>query len=670
MADSLPLAVRRTRRSTAGIIKKEDVVECIIPPKTPSRRKRSVRFSEPASQCGLTPMMRRTSMLTPRSRRSATPSASSHRRCSYDNATAPPLDFSHRTIDGRVERRARRSGMRDMLLKVDTEKKHSRAEIDRLKAAVKAKDREIYEMQNATIVMDTERIWDLETQIGALKRQLHDKEEERHDWTMAARDPFADEYTNMVLDDYDDEDEHFGDATVAQLHASTPSRARSSFPTPPATSPTVPATPCSQRFTPSPKNHAGVQVHVPDQEKIHMEEELASLQLEVAKLTTSLEAYSKAHERMASELGSSDIEAQVTLMLQSAAEKTAALSDVSATIAKLGFPGEDASSMLAGVTSGFRAARLELEYLTPGEITLPLTSHGAEVLDLLLTRLRELASKATEDEASIDEYHTIEQSLRSQLSARVSAMDKLHAELSKARSLLADKDIRVGELQVGNDRLQGAVKSYARDLAELEALVESLDKDRMQHEGTLIDRDEAVAEKDQSLAEKDEKIAQLDAKMAEAVKQTTQLLHDMEDLEDEHVKRVAALNKQHGSALALRDARVMELRVEMDRLNETIRAAHENIRCLRVQNGKLSADKGKAQKAMGEMKAELQRVLDMSAGLLESPKAAKTVAAGKKRKSDEERIGSLAPKESNIKKARRPDSGLGLLEEDQVDLEV
>lgn len=554
--------------------------------------------------------------------------------------------------------------MRDMLLKVDTEKKHSRAEIDRLKAAVKAKDREIYELQNATVIMDTERIWDLETQIDALRRQLQEKEEgeARYDWTMAARDPFADEYTDMALDD---DDEHFGDATVAQLHASTPSRARSSFPTPPATSPTMPATPCSQRFTPSPKNHAAVQVSVPDQSKALMEEELASLQLEVAKLTTTLENYTQAHERLASQLGSSDIEAQVTLMLQSATEKTAALSDVSASIAKLGFPGDDASAMLAAVTSGFRAARLELEYLTPGEITLPLTSHGAEVLDLLLTRLRELASKATEDEASIDEYHAIEQSLRSQLSARVSAMDQLQAELSKAREMLSDKDICVGELQVGNDRLQGAVKSYARDLAELEALVESLDKDRMQHEGTLIDKDNQITTKDEAIAEKDEKIAQLDAKMAEAVKQTTQLLKDMEDLEDDHVKRVAALNKQHGSALALRDARVMELRVEMDRLNEAIRAAHENIRCLRVQNGKLAADKGKAQKAMGEMKAELQRVLDMSAGLLESPQA-KT----KKRKSEEERVGSLAPRESNIKKARRPDSGLGLLEEDQVDVDA
>ena len=59
--------------------------------------------------------------------------------------------------------------------------------------------------------------------------------------------------------------------------------------------------------------------------------------------------------------------------------------------------------MITALSSGFRAARLELEYLTPGEIALPLTSHGAEVLDLLLTRLRELAKKGKENDDAIDE---------------------------------------------------------------------------------------------------------------------------------------------------------------------------------------------------------------------------------------------------------------------------
>lgn len=582
--------------------------------------------------------------------------------------------------------------MRDMLNKLDFEKKRiaqlSRAEIGRLQDEVRARDKEIHELQNATIVIDTERIWDLENQVDRLKRELQEKQRQEredtmeHDWTMAARGPYTDEYTDMIVDD-----DHFGNDTMAQLGASTPSRARSSFPTPPATSPTVPATPCSLRFS-SPNNHVGVQAVLPDEEKCQMEEEVASLQLEVSKLTATLESYKTTHSRMASRLSSAEaaqasgselldnIEKELASLMQSVTDKNAALSDLAASILKLGFPGNEVGEMIASVSSGFRAARLELEYLTPGELTLPLTSHGAEVLDLLLTRLRELASKSKEDDSSIDEYHQIEQSLRKQLDARVSAMDALHAELTKAKTLLAEKNTEVEKLKHGNSRFQGAIKSYIRDISELEALVDQLDKDRQEE---AIKAKTQQDETEEELAIKNKAIDELDRKMLESVKQTEQLLQEISDLEDHHVKRVAGLNKQHGQALALRDARVMELRVEIDRVNESIRTAHESIRVLRVQNGalqtKMAGERLKAKQAIDSMKAELERVLEMGNGFLDSPKReappkSSPFRSGSKRaaeESDESRIGSLAPRESNTKKARRrPDSGLGLLEEDNT----
>lgn len=670
MADNRPLAVRRTRRSTVGIIKKEEDHKPQFP-RTPGGRKRGVRFSEPASStCGLTPFMRRTSMQTPRSRRSATPfpDTPSRRHSSAPEFLAP----IRQTIDGRVERRQRRNGMRDLLNKMDSEKKkllqRTKAEIEKLRTEVKERDLEIYELQNATVVMDTERIWGLEQQVEQLQRELDAKEKDDdatvYNWTMAARDPFDDDYMDLTAEDDDD---HFGDRTVAQLHASTPSRARASFPTPPATSPTIPGTPCSRVCFPTPRSTAaGVQAALPDIEKQRLEEELGSLQLELSKLTDTLDSYKSLHGRLLEKLPPADpsskssldhFEQQVSLLLQTASDRSAALDELASSITGLGFTGRDASEMITSLSSGFRAARLELEYLTPGEITLPLTSHGAEVLDLLLNRLREFAKKAKEDESHIDEYHEIEQSLRKQLDARVSVMDELRADLNKAQKLLEQKTSRVEELEVGHDRFKKAINSYVRDISELEKLVEQMENDSRS----------ATKERDsdrQTLAEQASGIEELENKIIEAVKQTEQLLEDMSEQQNSHSRRTAALNKQHGKALALRDARVMELRVEIDRVNESLRAAHDTIRGLRVENGglkrQMESEKEKAKKAMDAMKDELKRVLQMGQDYLSSPEN-----AANKRKVIPGEV--AVPRTPGAKRQkRRPDSGLGLLEEDEV----
>lgn len=138
--------------------------------------------------------------------------------------------------------------MRAVFNKIDVDKRRSaqltRSEIANLKAELQARDRMIYELQNATIELDTDRIWELEQQIDDLKSELDQRtsaEQEQtqaYDWTLAARDPFDDDnFMDLVPDDT-----HFGDATVAQLTCGTPMRAEASFPTPPPTSPTVPMT--------------------------------------------------------------------------------------------------------------------------------------------------------------------------------------------------------------------------------------------------------------------------------------------------------------------------------------------------------------------------------------------------------------------------------------------
>ncbi|KAG5975576.1 hypothetical protein E4U56_003519 [Claviceps arundinis] len=655
MADlDLPIALRRTRRNkpSAEATKQEEPANALPPPKTPRRNRKAVRFSEPgmSSSSGLTPMVRRTYLDTPRQthqrRRASTPALCGRR--SSTPATAPTACSSyvlHHTQDGRVERLQRRNSMRTLLNKLDDDQRHkarvAQTQIKQLKSEIQRRDREIYELQNATVVIDTERIWDLEQQIGHLRDELakrpaipsgyhktqtgyYEDEVGNTTWARsgsgsAARDPFfattdgegdddGDADTVMMDPDGDYfEDYQFGEDTMAHLVTSTPSRARSSFPTPPATSPLLaPATPCTSASrraqhlpllmpTPPSITHTGVQASLPDATTQLLEEELSSLQREVGKLTATLDSHKNLAARLKQQLASvtplqgleatyettTDVlEGKVAALLQHAIESAAQVAQFNAWIDELGFPGADAAERMKALTSGFRTARLELEYLTPGEVTLPLTAHGAEVLDLLLVQLRALASKSNDDDSTIDEYHELEQSLRQQLGARVSAMDELRSDMTKAQQRLQDEQARVQELEVGQTRLRRAVDGYERDLAELEALVQRLD-------------DEHGAQ----LAAKDQALAALEARQ----------LGDA---------------RRHGQELALRDSRVMELRAELDRVHAALRAAHDTICRLRVRHGGLEtrrdAERVQAQRAVDAIKTELQRVLHMSESFLRS----------------------------------------------------
>ncbi|KAK4111715.1 hypothetical protein N656DRAFT_780453 [Canariomyces notabilis] len=781
MDDSIsdvPIALRRTRRQRQAHGGRETCDNSVNPPApesmvpcTPKRSKgkKRVRFSDPGptlasaeedelSATGLTPMVRRT-CLTPSgrsSRRHSTPArlcgASSDGSISGLNDANSPFSGEVRflplrqVLDGRVKRRIRRNGLSEEMNTIYAERKRksqeTQAEIHRLKAELAEKDDEIERLHNETVVLDTERVWNLERQVEALKRELANRSgiqqapkspsSPRYEWTIAARDPFADDFMELDADN-DTDDEAFGESTMADLVSSTPTRNMcSSFPTPPATSPAPEEAQYPRARLATPPSHTGIQVCLPDPEKQQLQEELASLELEVCKLTTTLESYAALKSRIAdklapfaadapsndeSEASQPDIEVHLTSVLQTLSDRTAALEDLNTSLSSLGFPGSDASEIINSLRAALRTARLELEYLTPGELTLPLTSAGAEVLDLLLTRLRDLVKRNREADECIDEYHALELSLRQQLSARVDAMDSLRTKLASAETTAREKDARISELQVGLDRLKGAVRGYTRDISELEALVE-----RMESE---------LADKETLQTAHDQTVAALESKLASALEQTTQLQSQLSTLQAHKSEELAALNKAHGRALALRDARVAELRGEVDRVNASLRAAHDTLARLRAENGRLmklngelahenveiaravEAEKRQARQVVDAMRAELERVIaKMGEGFLSAATAAASDAGagagtGVVGRSGSETLKIVAPgsvQEATtasavtgttaasgggtgvkrtadglvsgadaglgaVKKRRKYDSGLGFLDEEEVDTE-
>ncbi|KAI8957004.1 hypothetical protein F5Y11DRAFT_115946 [Daldinia sp. FL1419] len=723
----LPIALRRTPRASTGKAGSSEPsrlsatnTAAVINARTPSRRSnKRVRFSNPGpnvehhdiSSTGLTPMVRRASLgaiPSPKRRRRSTPFSRSDPNgeddsCNNGGNNNEIRFFSLRQVlDDRVKRRIRRNGLSEEMNTITRERRQrvqkQKVELQHLQDQLAEKDREINRLHSTTADQDTDRMVELEQEVQLLREELSSRvssssdQTRNYDWTMAARDPFSDSYM--------DEDDDFGNTTMADLVCSTPSkpRATASFPTPPCTSPTNPATPSSVRRSPpvTPQSHIGVQASFPDPEKEALEIELGSLQLELTKLTKVLESHEAFKARIAHKLNttdtppeSSDVEEHLDAILQSLSDRTAALSGLNSSLNSLGFSGKDGGEILMSLTGAFRSARLELEYLTPGEITLPLSSRGAEVLDMVLSRLRDLARQVRDNEDTIDEYREHKLLLQEQLNARVSAMDSMR---ERSQTELAGKDERIADLEVGLERLKGAADGYRRDVAELETLVQNMEEEGKVTEKRLTAE---VAGAQAELADSKATVAKLEAKLASVREQAENFRLQLGELQRRKTAEVNALNKYHGMALAVRDARVTELKNAVDEVNSSLHEAHTTIKQLRIENMGLNQcldeERSRAVHAVDTMKAELERMLRMSTEFLATPpRSSAGSSVGSWRSSvrsvpekgmeagDEDmttpdssppRSGAyLAGGQARAGKGakrRRHDSGLGLLDEDE-----
>lgn len=653
----LPIALRRTRRSIGVCSTKPQEPSKSVSPyasprrpakaaptvRTPGSRKRGVRFSDPGPRraggedrersTGLTPVIRRTSLGSDRvSRRHSTPGGLfTPSRCSGTDPDArglPTCGEVHflplrQVLDGRIKRRIRRNGLSEEMNNITAERKRrikeTRAEIDRLKAELAKKDEEIERLHEETVVLDTERVWELEQQVASLKQELANRSGVQQqdlpsspapEWTSTEPNPCQDDYMEL---DVEGNPEEFGEASRAELDCSTPTRrVQPSFPTPPSTSPEprLPQTPC-RRSSGALRSSVGVQATIPDPDKQLLEEELRSLQLEVAKLTSTLESYSSLASRLSDKLNlplserssrtdsAEDLEAHFTTVLRTLSDRTTALTKLDSSLKGLGFPGSDAFEVVESLRSSLRSARLELEYITPGEITLPLTGTGAAVLDLILSRLRALAQSNKEANEVIDEHRATESLLREQLNARVTAMDRLAAELTASERAGRDKDARIAGLEVDMDRLRATVDAYARDMVELEALVQRMEAEQR-------DRSAAATALEEKLAAAEARAAELQTQIAE--------------LSAAHDEELATLNRTHSAALAERDARVAELKGEVEQARVALHDAHATVQLLKAENGRLgeanqrlkeesAREKARADKVVAGMKRDLARAM-------------------------------------------------------------
>lgn len=703
MVEDLPLALRRTRRSIVASCPGHDQPS---PPQTPSRtRSQRVRFSAHGSitatnakndvknittteaSTGLTPLIRRTK-LTPgltasKKRRHSSSTNTDHvdvfnpyRDTGYHGqVTFTPL---RQVLDGRVKRRIRRNGLSEEMHVITAEKKRrnqrTQAEMNALRAELAAKDAEIRRLSGETQVGSEEEenqdetVDDLKREVEKLRRNLNrpapalmrassvDSDATEIDWSRSTAEEQEQEQVSgdcFQMDvDFDDnktvEDHVFSDETMAELACSTPSRRathpRHSFPTPPSTSPRFRLRSPVFNAPITPTSHASVQVRLPDPDKQELEDELASLNLEVAKLTHTLSTYESLTARLSSKLSpyspappssaaeaiqrsrspAMQTEGQLNALLTTLTDRTTALTALHSSLSGLGFPGTAPSEIITALRSAFRAARLELEYLEPGESALPLTAAGAEVLDLLLTRLRELARQNLEKDDVIDEYSEAEASLRTQLTARVEAMDAMRTEIGSLKDKVKLRNMRIKELETGMEKLRASVKGYTGDIAELEALAQRL-------EGDLDEARKAVGkEAEQGLVaeegwlgamkRKDTTAVLLEGKLAHALKQVEELKGQLAQQQDATARQPQSQEREEAAnAEQNQMATVTELRAEVEEVSQALRRAQESVATLQGENGMLEEERDRAKSVFETMRAEMERAVRMGTRLMATP---------------------------------------------------
>jgi len=678
-------------------------------------------------------------------RRHSTP-ATLWNRADYDTSPiSGTLQFAplRQVLDGRVKRRLKRNRLSEETNIIQWDKRKEarerRSEVERLRNELAAKDLEVQSMRDeqdlasqiegesgGSITTNTTlsaKVLELEQEIVQLKAELQRKENDTEDdpnWTMAARDPFDfdDNDDDNMVTNYDE------DFTMNDEMITTPTRLNTSFPSPPST---MPNTPCKSVSS----TNAGIQASLPmlDPENEVLRSQLQSLQSEMSKLTAAIALNDDNHTRLAQKLSDfiptdeardhtsldsalDSVLTQLALSQSHALESSTAFSALSNEISTLGFSScSGPEHILETIASQFRQARLDFEYLTPGEN--PEGFENEKLLDMLVSRIKVLVQKVNERDDTIDQYHEQEVLLRQQIDTRVTGMDDMRKELSLANSLCGDLRSEIQEKEVSNERLKEALEGYRTEVSGLEKLIERIENEGRETTKSLDQRVvSAHGENDTLKAENEAKsilLSELEERLTSALHSATELESRLASLATSHSSALAEKDstishlqslaqtreKEHGDALALRDARVSELREEIQRVNISLKNAHGVILNLRKENKELvsqiEGEKTRGKFVVQNMRDQIARVMQTGEGYLGGDVSVLGPSREENEENEERRgslieggpiqveelilgvvrepprmmDGGLARRRSGSgKKRRRYDSGLGFLEEE------
>ncbi|KAI9890986.1 MAG: hypothetical protein M1814_003337 [Vezdaea aestivalis] len=688
------------------------------PPTTPRKTKKRVRFSDPGPEVsrflstGLTPAVQRCSFqngllsVAPRRPRCSLDADASRPAIVYDltGAEDEVVQFSplRQLLSPRTRRRLRRNSLSEEMNNIDTEKRQERktikAENDDLKERLFKREEQMHMLKEIPELVryldgsDASRESDDNSRDSV---QVPEAEDLFGGSTPPTPSSIRHEVTGISRVDVSFLNGLETADIGAQRHAS-------------AYLETPPETPRHPRRRASPVSQ-GVQCEVQDRQKEILEDALVVHKSALERMSSTLEEAAQVHHRLAVKLkpysvdqnsqAGSDLAAidealdalltTITLTESKAEDAEAFNKSLFGDITSLGFQGKDSKSMIASLRSHFREARLELEYMCPGE-----NVGGFEpprLLSLLLHKIRTLLGQIQDRDDLLEHQRGNDTELYEQINVK----DKIINDL---KGRVFDLEQSADEKNRSMKKLHAALDSYRKEVADLESLVARIEAEYTTSLAQVQQgHDEAVADLETRLngefalhveAEWAESLCQMNLDslqhQLESTKATLQLAQSevaaaIEARENDTANYRQEMNLQqhrHGANLAARDARMLALRKKNDDLTQALLDAKHVIVGLeaakKLLEGKIEREKGSEviKALLPDVKSLLEAMEKASSGAEVAEERAELKKTADIVETEDTfvkpRLGFGTPSEEEPRRNRKlvRDSGIGALDED------
>ena len=682
--------------SPAGTIRKQ------VSPATTPRTKKRARFSDPglevelSTSTGLTPALRR-HRLVPSPRRSSH-HARRRRSLPAELLSPPPylpvvtVQFRplRQTIDARSKRRLKRSHLSEEVNDIEKEtragKKTSKESIAALKDQVEEKDRLFRALKREVMLARRSGVHvplppGVTESVGGSTAEDDGNEDDEEEEIMEQSIDGASAAWDMTA-----EMSWTAGAGISQpqLSISAISNASESRPT------NLPVDTEDQQQLAALKVQAGLLRESLRQVTCELEMKRSTHQLLSAKLQSHLQEISFSGNLYDLDAALSKVLNSLVLTQARAEVAEAGLTNLWSEVAGLGFEGHSAEEMIDNIERQFRQAGSDLKYLQPGETAEEFENET--LLGLLVDRVGLLLRQIRDSEEEQDSERRVTRVLQNKLDL-VEAQAKC-AE-AKAQELAHEVDEKAQEVDekersIGN--LQHALEGYRNDVKSLEGLINHLEREHAKKTEELKGTaDEAVADLEVKLEaeikrnegivleaeEEGQLMRELQAKVDKAMTVIDRINQEKETLSVAKDTIIAHLEAEareqesnHQSTLAEHRRELDTLSREKSTLVASLREAEVSIGTLTNANtlleARLAVELENGVAVMEKMRSEMMQCLARASELKSSYQNSRGESGpGPNIPMTPCSLRFATPK----KKRRKFDSGIGVIDEDDEDME-
>jgi hypothetical protein len=346
-------------------------------------------------------------------------------------------------------------------------------------------------------------------------------------------------------------------------------------------------------------------------------------------------------------------------------------------------------------------ARLELEYICPGETTLGLTTEQGNVkpvLDALVDRLRALKGQVHVSDSALRVLRMQESNLRNQFNTVLLQLDSARTKHKDTAMLLetvsSRSENKIKELRNDGDekqrsieKLQHALESYRSEVKGLEGLVISME---LEHKEAMTklrsDMDEAVADLECHVAAETRGRREAEEESEQRffrIRELEAKERDLQAARNEKQRIIRSLEEELEKEKQERESEVGSLNVRIGELSSNLSEARADLVKMEAERARLvhrvEQEKLSAEKVVEKMREELKLSMDHLETIRDSyhqdtqsrgqevleHNGLLTPTSAVRFRGSESCEGHVVMTRGKSRKKRGIDSGIGILEEDQ-----